>query len=206
MSHWLVPHFSFARAQLFSRVAVYTASKVMSPYERKTMKIALVVQLFAASALAQSPSDSLPAACGEGNVSFKVKLGDKGSLSAQPEPGKALVYFIHDAGASKFVPYPTTKFGVDGAWVGADHGNSYFAVSVAPGEHHLCATLQSSFVNYSEEFALLTAEPGKVYYYRTRLFLSERVTYLELNSVDSDQGRNLIASYPLSVSTPKGKR
>jgi hypothetical protein len=66
--------------------------------------------------------------------------------------------------------------------------------------------LQSSFVNYSEEFALLTAEPGKVYYYRTRLFLSERVTYLELNSVDSDQGRNLIASYPLSVSTPKGKR
>jgi hypothetical protein len=170
------------------------------------MKIALFALLFAASALAQTPADSLPVACGEGNINFKVKLDDTRSQSVHPEPGKALVFFIHDAGTSSLLAYPTTKFGMDGAWVGADHGNSYFSVSVEPGEHHLCAIVQSSFVDSREEFAHLTAEPGKVYYYRTRLFISERVTYLELNPVDSDQGRNLIASYPLSLSTPKGRR
>jgi hypothetical protein len=92
---------------------------------------------------------------------------------------------------------------MDGAWVGANHGDSWFAVSVAPGEHHLCATLQSSFVNQRMELAHLQAEAGKVYYYRTRLVMSGTVELLDFDPIDSDQGRYLIASLPLSVSHPK---
>jgi hypothetical protein len=92
---------------------------------------------------------------------------------------------------------------MDGVWVGANHGNSYFSVSVEPGEHHVCATLQSSLVAQRVELAHFTAAVGKIYYYRTRLIMSRSMELLDLDSIDSDQGKYLIASFPLSVSAPK---
>lgn len=167
------------------------------------MKIALIALLFAASALAQGQPAKPTAACGPGNVSFKVKLDDTQHTPSQPEPGKARIYFIHESGGAGTLAYPTTKLGIDGAWVGANHDDTYFSVSVAPGEHHLCATLQSSRVDQRVELAHFTAEAGKVYYYRTRLVLSRSVDLLELELIDSDQGKYLVATFPLSVSTPK---
>ena len=167
------------------------------------MKIALVALLFAASALAQNPPAGLPAACGSGNVSFKVKLDNTQQTETPLEAGRARVYFIHDSGTAAVFAYPTTKLGMDGAWVGANHSNSYFFISVEPGEHHLCASLQTSLVADRAEFAHFTAEAGKTYYFRTRLIMSREVELLDLEPIDSDQGRHLIASYPLSVSTPK---
>jgi hypothetical protein len=167
------------------------------------MKIAIVALLFAASAFAQDPSAAVPAACGSGDVDFKVKLNYAEHTLEQPEAGKARIYFIHDAGTSAVFAYPTTKLGVDGAWAGADHSNSYFSVSVEPGEHHLCAILQSSLVDGRKELAHLTAQAGKTYFYRTRLVMSKEVELLELEPIDSDQGKYLIATYPLSVSHPK---
>jgi len=167
------------------------------------MKIALVTLLLAASAFAQVPSATSTAACSPETVSFKVKLDESQHTLAQPEPGKARVYFLQDAGTSHTVGYPTVKIAMDGAWVGANHGNSYFSVSVEPGEHHVCVNLQSSLVEQRVELAHFTAEAGKVYYYRTRLVMSRSVELLELDAIDSDQGKYLIASFPLSVSNPK---
>ena len=167
------------------------------------MKVALVALLFAASALAQTPSAVLPPSCGTIRADFKVKLDDTQHTVAQPEAGRARIYFIHDSGSSLFFAYPTTKIGMDGVWVGANHNDSYFSVSVAPGEHHLCAILQSSLVGGRKELAHLTAEAGKTYFYRTRLVMSKEVELLELEPFDSDQAMYLIASYPLSISTPK---
>ena len=110
------------------------------------MKIALVTLLLAASAFAQAPPAIATPACGSQKVSFKVKLDESQHAPAQPEPVKARVYFFHDAGTSMTVGYPTVKLGMDGAWVGANHGNSYFSVSIEPGEHRVCVTLQSSLV------------------------------------------------------------
>jgi hypothetical protein len=62
------------------------------------MKVAIIAMLFAAPAFAQGQSAGLPAACGPGDVSFKVKLDDSQHTLTQPEPGKALVYFIQDKG------------------------------------------------------------------------------------------------------------
>jgi hypothetical protein len=166
------------------------------------MKIVLVTLLLASSALAQAPAAIATPARGSEKVSFKVKLESQHVL-AQPEPGKARVYFFHDAGTSMTVGYPTVKLGMDGAWVGANHGNSYFSVSIEPGEHRVCVTLQSSLVAQRMELAHFTAEAGKVYYYRTRLVMSRSVELLELDPIDSDQGNYLIASFPLSVSNAK---
>jgi hypothetical protein len=121
----------------------------------------------------------------------------------QPEPGKARIYFFQDAGTTQTLGYPTVKIGIDGAWVGANHGNSYCSVSVAPGEHHVCVTLQSSLVAQRVELAHFTAEPDKGYYYRTRLVMSRSVELLELDAIDVDQAQYLIASFPLAASSPK---
>jgi hypothetical protein len=167
------------------------------------MRIALVTLLFAASAFPQVPPSASTATCGPENVSFKVKLDESQHTLAQPDPGKARVYFFQDAGTSHTLGYPTVKLAIDGAWVGANHGNSYFSVSVEPGEHHMCVTLQSSLVAQRMELAHFTAEAEKIYYYRTRLVMSRTVELLELDPIDSDQGKYLIASFPLSVSNPK---
>jgi hypothetical protein len=53
------------------------------------------------------------------------------------------------------------------------------------------------------ELAHFTAEAGKVYYYRTRLLWSRSLELLELNPIDSDQAKYLIATFSLSVSNPK---
>jgi predicted methyltransferase MtxX (methanogen marker protein 4) len=72
-----------------------------------------------------------------------------------------------------------------------------------PGEHHVCAMVQSSFVDSSVELAHLNAEAGKVYYFRTRLLLARGLEYLELTPVDADEGWNLVSSYRMSTSEAK---
>jgi hypothetical protein len=167
------------------------------------MKYIGFVMLLAVAASAQGPSAAPTAACGPQAMSFKVKLDESQHTLAQAEPGKARVYFFQDAGTEQTLGYPTVKVAIDGAWVGANHGNSYFSSSVEPGEHHVCVTLQSSLVAPRVELAHFTAEAEKTYYYRTRLVVSRRVELLELDSIDSDQGNYLIGSFPLSVSSPK---
>jgi len=166
------------------------------------MRIFVVAVLLTASALAQKAPAPLTAACGPNNVSFKVSLNESQHDVATPEPGKALVYFIHDAGTNWTVRYPTVKVAVDGNWVGANHGNSYFSASVDPGEHHLCVTLQSSAVS-GLELAHFTTAADTVYYYRTRLFVASGISMLELAPIDTDQVKYLVASFPLAVASPK---
>lgn len=177
------------------------------------MKVTLAIFLFAASALCQqktrfgqTSTSPWPVACGPAQTSFKVKLDDSQHSLLPPESGKARIYFIHDAGlpfTRLTLGYPTSKFAIDGTWIGADHGDSYFSASLEPGEHHVCATLQSSIVDDRVELTHFLAEPGKVYYYRTRLVLSGSVDLLELQSIDRDQGEYLVSQYPLSTSKTK---
>ncbi len=149
---------------------------------------------------AQTPS-RLPvvplAACGQTRVSMAVKLDDSQHAVAHPEPGKALIYFIQDTGQAANLVYPTTKIGIDGTWVGANKRDSWFAVAVDPGEHHLCAVIQSSFVGSEAELAHLTVEPGNIYYFRTRIIFAEKTAeYFSLAPVDSDEAKFQIALYP----------
>jgi hypothetical protein len=164
------------------------------------MKSALIVLLFAASAFAQKPSTATTSACGPKGASFDVKLDKSQHIQAQPDPAKALVYFIQEKGADALAV--TTKIGIDGAWVGADKNSSYFAVSVEPGEHHVCANVQS-FRGHPVGLAHFTAEAGKVYYFDGRVVYGGSADlYFFLGAADSDQAGYLIDLLPLSVATP----
>jgi hypothetical protein len=162
------------------------------------MRIGLVIIFLAASAFAQDQSAVAKAACGPDDVDFEIKLDKSKHGLTPPEPGKARVYFIQDIGRVSCIgTCVKTRIGVDGTWAGAIRNNSYFSISVEPGEHHMCA-------KSGEVVALvhLNAEPGKIYYFRTRLFGSENQRIFDFDPIDSDQGQHLIASYPLSVSHP----
>ncbi|MGB8029994.1 MAG: hypothetical protein WCF30_10055 [Terracidiphilus sp.] len=154
----------------------------------------------------QPGQNRLASACGPAQENFKVSLDRSQHGPMPPQAGKALVYFIHDAGIpfeQLTIGYPTTKYAVDGNWVGAGHGDSWFAVAVDPGEHHVCTVLQSSFLDQRVELAQFTAEAGKSYYFRTQLVTSRSVELLELQQIGSDEAGYLFSEYPMATATAK---
>jgi len=172
------------------------------------MKRALMVMLLALSALAQDTPSRLASACGPKDVTFTVRM-DLSHASAEPEPGKARVAFIQDDGPWGEQQHYVMKIGLDGAWVGAYKQNSYFTVSVDPGEHHVCANVQSkASIGLQLALAHFTAEPGRIYYFRTRFFagmpgIESAPPHVDLETVDSDEAKYLMASFPqITVSQP----
>ena len=174
------------------------------------MRIAIVALLFAVtvSAFAQDTAaiSAAEAACGPKGVRFDVKDDNSTHTVAQPEAGKALVYVVQEIGSVSCIGgCITTRIAIDGAWVGANHHNSYLRFAVDPGEHHLCVNWQSRFGRLSRVFGLahFTAEAGKVYFFRSRMIGWQGPTFFDLEAIDSDLGRLFVASTPLSVSHPK---
>jgi hypothetical protein len=165
------------------------------------------VLLFASSVFAQNqtaPANPQSAACGQYDVHFDIK-NDLGQHVAQLEPGKALVYIIQDEDHPDCLKCDTTtRVGLDGSWVGANHGDSYFFFSVEPGEHHLCANRLPQLGVTTKPISLIgfTAEAGKSYYFRIHAIYGG-VSYSDFAAVNSDEAQYLISVSPYSVSHPK---
>ena len=140
--------------------------------------------------------------CGPADVSYRVHLNDNPQPDASPQSGKALVYFIQDEETDGYITH-TTQLALDGKWVGANQGTSYFSVSVDPGVHHVCADTRTVEMGPRIELAHFTAEAGQTYYYQTKLILTRYQASFDLTPVDSDEGIYLARSFPSSVSQPK---
>ena len=169
------------------------------------MKALFAFLLFAvsASANAQTADAIYKQACGPKDASFDVEQVLDVEPSAAPEPGKALVYFIQKESGR---PYFTTRVGLDGSWVGVIH-DSYFFVSVVPGEHHACAATQEQ-KHPGVELIHFTAEAGKTYYYLVRGIAattsdSSNFATMMFGAADRDEALFLIASDPMSVAKRK---
>ncbi len=186
------------------------------------MKTAPVVLLFAtflfltllfstlAFAQDQSPLAAVEAACGPKEVQFEPQNPQSQPL-AQPEDGRSLIYVVEvfDKSVGQ-ISRPTLRVGIDGKWVGADKGNSYISFAVDPGQHHLCANWQSHWKRLSNEKAFngFTADPGKVYYFRARINEiggsgGASNFSLDLEPLNEDQGKYLVASSAMSAAQPK---
>jgi hypothetical protein len=169
--------------------------------------------LIAASVSAQNsaPAPVPQSACGPTNVKFQINIDDGHSPNPKVEPGKALVFVIEDqqyTGANDV----TVRVGLDGAWVGATQGDSYLFFTVEPGEHHLCVDIRPGMLSPGRLVSLfgLTAEEGSVYYFRARTtggpsaaVAPDHTISVDLDLVNSDEGRLLVDSSRLSVSDPK---
>jgi hypothetical protein len=169
------------------------------------VKIALAVFLFSISAFGQNAS--LIAACGPQETQFRVDVVAATGQPSQPQtdPAKALVYVIEDQ-KYKLMRDVTTRVGVDGAWVGANRGNSYLFFAVPPGEHHLCTDWTSDFVPGGRLISLtsFTAEAGQTYYFRARTSgAKDEKPAIDLDPLNTDEGKFLVASLRLSDSKAK---
>ena len=156
------------------------------------MRMIVLLAFFAASAVAQGQSAGLPPGCGPEKISFDVKLDKSQQTLAQPDSGKALIYFIQDIGEQHFGVAALTWVALDGEWVGANKNNSYFSVSTEPGEHHMCLILRSELLGHPVEVAHFSAQAGKVYYFRARYTAG----FLFIDAADSDEAQYPIATYP----------
>jgi hypothetical protein len=107
---------------------------------------------------------------------------------------------------------PTIRVGLNGNWVGANQGTSYISFTVDTGEQHLCANWQSVWKQLSSQhsFTSFTAEAGKTYFFRVMVGFQSYtpgpsstansvVCSIDLQPVNPDEGKYLIASSPLSV-------
>ena len=164
------------------------------------MRAAIVFVLLASPAFAQNKSTdpAIAPGCGTDDAKFEVtKIKDQHPVT-QPDDGKALVYFIEDD--REYYPQrkPTMLAGLDGRWIGATHGNSYFFFSVTPGEHHLCASWQGK--NQIRAVAHFTAEPGKIYYFAVKNRAATFQPYgIDFVPLDSDPGLLLASRFPLGT-------
>jgi len=175
------------------------------------MKPLLLALLLGCPAFTQSQASSALAGCGPAGVSFQVNTDKKQHPMTSPEPGKALVYFIQDDSRFLSFPKPTTRVGLDGQWVGATHGNSYFYFFVDPGDHNLCTDWQSSvIVGAGRKNAAIhfTAEPGKIYYFMVQDILHRAPDHpypprVDLSPVDPAEAQLQMSRSALSTSRPK---
>jgi len=154
---------------------------------------------------AQDPSASASSSggCGPNEGQYDVTTDKKNHPAAQPDSGKALVYVIEDIERG-----PTMRVGLDGTWVGANKGKSYFFFSVDPGNHQLCTKWQSGvFKKTAERIGSATAvkaEAGKVYYFRIQVYeRSERDSTVKLEPVEAAEGQFLVSSSWYSTSRAK---
>ncbi|MGB9199074.1 MAG: DUF2846 domain-containing protein [Terriglobales bacterium] len=148
--------------------------------------------------------------CGDANTKFAVKSdkSDKDQHAAKPEPGKALIYFLQDDSDFNSHPRPTSRIGIDGAWVGAMQSNSYFFYSVDPGVHHLCASWQTTVgpgSSHKSAAAHFTADANGVYYFvvKDTWWRDGGAPGIYLNPLDSDEGQLLANKFSYSTSRPK---
>jgi hypothetical protein len=177
------------------------------------VRLILVAFLLASPVFAQNDVATARAAagCGPEQVKFEVKADKKQHPAPQAESDKGLIYVFADVSGNNYgtgVLGVTTRVGVDGSWVGANNNHSYFFFAVSPGDHRLCTNWQSS-VSWRSKVAkavTLTAEAGKVYYFRTRMLPSserQNEVIMKLEPLDPAEGQLLISSSSLSTSQPK---
>src|SRR5271156_6721060 len=177
-------------------------------------KIALGMVILATMAWAQENS----AGCGPGQTKFEVTREGHAHPIGAPETGKALVYVFGDSeldNAAIRIGALNTRVGVDGEWVGAYGSKSYMYFSVAPGEHRLCTSQQSSLKSRRDNNSsaiTFTAVEGKVYYFRTQpspTSLAASTTtgvpngVVELAAFDAAQAQLMIPKWAYSTSQPK---
>lgn len=92
--------------------------------------------------------------------------------------------------------------------MGANHGNSYFYISVDPGVHHLCASWQPAvlLLKVQKAAAAHFTETGGVYYFevKNKWWRDHGGTgIISLDPLDSDEGQLMANKFSFSVSQPK---
>jgi hypothetical protein len=141
------------------------------------------------------------AGCGRNEIQFDVKSDKTQHPQAPQDAARAVIYVF-----SERAEFPNVRVGIDGRWMGANHGESYFFFAAEPGEHRLCWDVQKGQEKLSDQGAAttFTAEAGKSYFFRTTLHgRAEIAPNWKIERIDAAEGMFLVSNWPLSTSRPK---
>ena len=124
--------------------------------------VALLLCLSLMTAVGAHAKTILPDACGDDSIKFDVTTLKDQPAPGLPVEGKAQIIFVEKIDSSQG---PVYRYGMDGNWVGANKGPSYFVLNVDPGVHHFCVSPQLGYIKkQGTQVAVFTLEAGKVYY------------------------------------------
>jgi hypothetical protein len=149
---------------------------------------------------------TLPGSCGNDKVQFDVKTLEHQPAPAPPAEGKAQIVFVENENQMVgFFSDATVRFAMDGAWYGADYGDSYFAVDITPGLHHVCASWQGLLGRKNFDLAPLEAAPGKVYYFAAQVTAGSKSSpaAFSLSQLNDDQGEYRVKAFRRSSWTAR---
>jgi hypothetical protein len=174
------------------------------------LKILVVALLFGLPAYTQAQSSKdQSGGCGSSKDAWDVATVKEHPPDPQHQDDKALVYVIQtmvDAppiGGTK----ATTRLGVDGAWVGANHGNSYFFFPVDPGHHSICTDWQSALFTRSGLVSAVdfNGKAGKTYYFQIRVrdVTNESNGQVEIDRIYKSEAGLLLPKSEFATSHPK---
>jgi hypothetical protein len=171
----------------------------------KTTVAGIFMAVFASLVFAQDPAPAVSSrgGCGPTETQFDVKTNNKQHPVAPADAGKAIVYVFEDMEHG-----PTMRVGLDGSWIGANKGKSYFYFSVEPGDHQVCTNWQSGTFKKTAmrigSAMTLKAEAGKVYYLRTQVYeRGEQDHNVKLEPVETAEAQFLISASAFSTYHPK---
>jgi Protein of unknown function (DUF2846). len=177
--------------------------KIVSMFLAASILAAVATLAFAQT----SPSTQAVApGCGDKKIKWDVRTDRSKHPIAKPETGKALVYFLQDDANFQSKPAPTTRFGLNGAWVGATQSNAYFYVAIDPGEQHLCAGWQSWVslaTGHTSAADHFTAEAGKSCFFIVRDYYVNHEhgpASMKLEPINSDEAELLMTKFGFSTS------
>lgn len=155
----------------------------------------------------------LPDACGSNSQKFSVTIQKNEHSPQNPASGQAQLVLAENV-ESDYRCFAsgcgvTVRVGIDGSWVGADKGNSWFVVNLLPGEHHLCVNWQSrlAFRERQVDVAKLDAHAGQRYYFEVAVIMKVRdnghqIDRVRLRPLDLDHAQYLLKISGRSKSTP----
>ena len=171
------------------------------------MRWALALAVFpvgSAQTADTSKTQVLMAACGKDEAKFNAKPVEDTPQAPEIKADEALMYLITEVITLDHSPgcIAVIRVGIDGKWVGATCGNSYKATTVKAGEHHLCGSWQEMVMHPMPMARLhgFTAEAGKTYYFGVRAMHTNSLATMNMNMLNPDEGRLLVASVPASTS------
>jgi hypothetical protein len=161
----------------------------MNPLKPALFLLFLIASLLAA--VQASAKTILPDACGNEKIQFDVQTLKNQPPPGPPAAGKAQIIVIETLDKSWMClgcGTPSMRVGMDGVWIGATQGASYFSLDILPGEHDLCVGWQSAFGHLKKMVGLtsFTAKAGEVYYFEAKAKIHEHNYGNNSTEIDRD--------------------
>ncbi len=149
---------------------------------------------------------TLPNACGDDKIKVEVAVQKPSSAPPAANATTARLVFVQRLGEA-CIGCSITRVGLDGTWIGANKGSSFFSVTTAPGEHHVCAFWEAPLAKIENRIGLTDFEAiaGQIYYFEIEVGSrgTAEVPVMRLRPISADMGAFLVSRSKQSVATPK---